>query len=363
MRILIINLILHTHEKGVIPRRHSNADAMIFNMARGFVSAGHEVTLIASEEYRAETPDNEPFSTIYLPSRLPAICKPSVLPWPKGLRRWLRSNPVDLIISSEVFSLATLTASLTADCPVLAWQELAVHQRFMKKIPSLMWYNIIAPLLMRRVGVVGRSENARRFISKYLPRVSDEVVDHGCNGEIFYPSEESEDSFVVISQLIPRKQPMTILRAFLDFIHRPGRENFHLHVIGKGSELEAMQQLVNEENATRNVTFHGFLSHREFAPISRRSKGMLVNTLMDLNMVSIPESIINGTPVLMNSVPYSAGYIRREGLGIVADNWGADELERLADGYREMHRNCIAYRENLTNVGCAKKLVKIGEKL
>lgn len=363
MKILIINLILHTHEKGVIPQRRSNSDSMIFNMARGFVAAGHEVTLIASEEYRAETADDEPFGTIYLPSRLPRIFKPAVLPWPAGLRRYIRNHPADLIISSEVFSLASLIAVRTADCPVIFWQELATHQRFMKKIPSLFWYNAVASMLMRRGIAVGRSENAKSFISKYLPKVSEETVDHGCNGEVFFPGAVSEDSFVIISQLIPRKQPMKMLRAFLEFIRRPGREGYRLHVIGDGSEREAMQRLVAEAGAEENVVFHGFLSHSLFAPISRRSKGMLVNTLMDLNMVSIPESIINGTPVLMNSVPYSAGYVRAEGLGIVADEWGADELERMADGYEEMHDRCVAYRDNLTNIGCAKKLVKIGEKL
>lgn len=359
MNILIVNPILHTSEKGVIPRHKSNHDCMIYTMARGMVANGHNVTLVASEEFRAENPDNEDFEIVYLPSRMPGIFKPDLLPWPVGLRRFIKSRDFDLIIASEIFSIASLIAARATKAPVVVWQEMATHQRKMKKIPAKTWYNIIAPLLMRKIIVVGRSRVARDFAARYVPVVRKSFVDHGCNSKLFFPGNESDDSFIIVSQLIERKQPLKMLEAFLDFTRRPGRGHFILHVVGRGPLLEQMKSMVRERQAERNVIFHGFLRQEEFAALGRKAKGMLINTLQDLNMVSVPEAIVNGTPILMNTVPYTAEYVREAGVGIAKDNWGADELEQMADNYDRMHQACIMAGKELTENSCARRLVEL----
>ena len=48
MKILIINCILTTAEKGVITPKKSIWDCMISTIARGFIELGHEVTLLAA---------------------------------------------------------------------------------------------------------------------------------------------------------------------------------------------------------------------------------------------------------------------------------------------------------------------------
>lgn len=359
MKILIINLILHTHEKGVIPRRHTNHDCMIYNMARGFVENGHEVTIAASEEYRALQADEEPFEVVYFPSRLPRVFKPAVLPFPKGLRSLLRSRNYDLIISSEVFSVGSLMASLASKTPLVIWHELGDHQRFMKQLPSIIWYNFVARLLMRRARVVARSEKAREFVARYMPDVAEETVEHGSNSTIFHPGEEADNSFIIVARLVERKQPVKILTSFLEFIKRSGREDYVLHVVGEGPKREEMERMVSEAGAEKNVHFHGFLSHEKFAAIGRRSKGMLVNTLGDLNMVSVSEAILNGTPVLMNTVPLTAGFVNSNRLGIAKADWGADELEEMADRYEEFHSQCVAVGPTLSEKASAAKLVRL----
>lgn len=359
MNILIVNSILHTSEKGVIPRHKSNHDCMIYTLARGLTANGHKVTLAAAEEFRAENPDNEDFKVVYLPSRLPKIFKPDLLPWPIGLRTLIKTGRFDVIITSELFSISSLIAARAAKVPVVVWQEMGTHQRKMKKIPSKTWYNLIAPVFMRRAIVVGRSNVARDFARRYMPVVRETVVDHGCNSSLFFPGEESDDSFIIVSQLIERKQPVKMLDAFIQFLRRPGRDRFILHVVGRGALLDVMKARVREQGVERNVIFHGFLRQEEFAALGRRSKGMLINTLQDLNMVSVPEAIVNGTPLLMNTVPYTAGYVSENGLGIAKDNWGADELEEMADNYDRMHAACMAARDSLTEVSCAAKLVEL----
>ena len=363
MRILIVNLILHTHNNGVIPVRETNRDCMIYSMARGFVANGHEVTLAASEEYRCTEPEDNPFEVVYFRSRMPKVFKPWLLPWPKGLGGYVREHSFDLIVSADVFSVGTLIASRNAKCPVVAWQELAQHNRMMRQMPSRFWYGVITRLFMRNVIAVGRSLPARDFISRYCPRTSPEIVDHGCDGDVFYPSDEADDSFVIISQLIERKRPLVMLDAFLKFIRKPGFGSYRLDVIGDGPMRQTMEERVHQAGAEGNVAFHGFMSHHDFAPISRRAKGMLVNTMQDLNMVSVSEAIANGTPVLMNSVPYTASFVRGKGLGIVRDDWDEDTLKEMARGYSRFHEACVRISSTLTCTASAEKIVHIAENM
>lgn len=373
MKILIINLILHTAEKGVIPRHKSNRDCMIYTMARGFVANGHELTLIASDEYSPLEEESNSFQTIFFPSRLTKIFRPDLLPYPKGLLKWLKKNEkdFDLILSSETFSMGTLAASLVAPEKTVIWQELAEHQRFMKKLPSKIWYNFIARLFMKKTRAIGRSKRAKDFIAKYINKVSPEIVDHGCDSEKFHPdtSLAPTDSFIVVSQLIERKQPEKILAAFLKFIQKPEFSGYHLNIVGRGPLEVTLKEMVANAHAESNVTFHGFLSQKEFAPLSRRAKAMLVMTSRDLNMVSIPESIVNGTPVLTNAVPYAADFIRENNVGIVAENkagsnaWDEDALAEAATRYEELHANCVRLSPTLTNIGCSERIIQLSREL
>ena len=103
MKVLIINCILTTAEHGIIKRKETIGDCMISNFARGFIELGHTVTLLASEDFRPTGNDERlPFKVVYFPSRLPQVFKPSLLPWPKGMHRWLKAHAdaYDLVIAS-----------------------------------------------------------------------------------------------------------------------------------------------------------------------------------------------------------------------------------------------------------------------
>lgn len=364
MNILLINCILSTHFKGKITRRESNRDCMAYNMARGFVALGHNVTVVASEEYKPlkEETDNS-FKTIFFSSLMPKIFKPSVFPWPIGLRKFLKKkgNEFDLIISSEVFSISSLLAVNAFPKKTIVWHELALMQRLMHKIPAKTWYNIITPLFMKKARVVARSIEAREFIRSFVKYLDEETVGHGCDGEIFHPMENMpvRDSFVMVSSLIQRKRPLLILDSFLEFISRQGFEHYHLDVIGDGELLPEMKKRVKDCGKESNVTFHGFLTHATYPQIAGTAKGLLINTLQDNSMVSIPESIALGTPVLLNSVPLLAKEVEERRLGMCRDDWGADALEEMAKRYDEFHKGCIHWRNEYTAKGCCSKILDI----
>ena len=103
MNILIINCILCTAEKGVIPKRKSIKDTMICNYAMGFIANGDNVTILASEEFQPTDNETYPFDVVYFKSWLPCLFKPHLLPWPMGMRTFIRENvgKFDVVITSE----------------------------------------------------------------------------------------------------------------------------------------------------------------------------------------------------------------------------------------------------------------------
>lgn len=361
MNILIVNLILSTAEKGVITRRTTNSHTMIHTMARGFRRLGHTVTLVASEEYRPTEPERQDFDIKYFRSRVPRVFKPDLLPWPAGFGRWLRRHhkEYDLVITSDTFSMATFTIAQICPEKAVVWHELSKFQRAMCQIPARVWYGLVTRLGMRRLPVVARSEAARRFISRFMPRTRQELVDHGTDADIFFPGDVRGNNFMIISQLIPRKRIDRMIRHFAEFVAMPGRGGYTLDIVGDGPLRAELEALVDELGVGCNVTFRGYMYHPEWSNIARGAIGLLIDTESDLNMVTVAESIANGTPVLTNTVPTNSCFVDSSGVGIVRDGWGAEELCLMADRYETHHEACCRVRHLLTNEDCARRLIEL----
>jgi 1,2-diacylglycerol 3-alpha-glucosyltransferase len=359
MNILILNSILYTAQNNVIPQVDSIKDTMIYNLALGFKELGHHATLIAASEYKPLNEEEYDVDVIFIKSKFGKIFPPTVLPFQPGIRHFLRKNreTFDLIISSEVFAFPSLFAAIICPRKTIIWHELALHQRKMKSIPSCFWYNVIAKLFFRKTFIVPRSESAKGFISKYLANVSDYPVEHGINLKKFRYSAEKKDRFIVVAQLIPRKNIAAIIRKFGKLIADEGYINFKLLIVGKG-ELECeLKALVAQMNMEENVEFSGFKPHSELNLLIAESMAMLIDTKQDNNMVSIPESIVSGTPVVTNAVPTNAPLIHEYQLGIVEDGWDENTLMNVIQSNASYVNNCIHYRSQLSATYTAQKLI------
>lgn len=361
MKIVILNFILSTSVNGRIIRRHTNRDTMIYNMARGFVDNGHDVTLLAAEEFKPLDDETNDFNVVYFPSRIPKLFRPDRLPYPKGLGKYLRSikTDVDMVLSVEVFSMPTLIASRICPEKMLIWHELALFQRFAFKIPAKLWYHVVAKIFLQRIPTVTMSPEAHEFLSRFITNVSDRQLSHGADERMFYPTDETDDYFIIVSMLVARKRINTIIESFADFVKNNPLRETRLKIVGEGPEEHALRTLANSLGVGTRVDFLGFMNHKEFCRLERKAIAMLVNTASDNNMVSVTEAVANGTPVLMNTVPNNHIYIRQFELGIACDNWGANELATMVKNRDKFHANCVANREQFTNTGIARSLCNI----
>ncbi len=364
MNVLILNCILTTAEKGVITRRKSIKDCMISNFAMGMIANGHSVTIIASEEFKPTEKEDYQYDIIFMKSRLPQIFKPHLIPWPIGLRKYLKENidKFDIVVVSEAFSMLALLAADICKDKLVIWQEMSFHQHLFFRLPAKIWYNVVPRYFMRKALVIGRSLPARDFIKKYARNVSEEIVDHGANANIFTIDEKSDNSFIIVARLVPGKNIDNMIRKFANFITKSSYKDFKLNIIGDGEERESLKMLIEELNMQNNIFLKGFMRHSEFRDYLRMAKGLLVDTIKDLNMVSIPEALISGTPILTNTLPTTVPFIRKYGLGIAKDNWDWEELQKMVERYDEFHENCREIRDELTNIGTSKKMIEIYKK-
>ena len=363
MKILIVNPILYTSETADIPRVDSVRDSMITGLCSAFAAAGHDVTLAACDRFRPLKDEGFPFDIRWFSPFCPAVCKPHVFPVLGGFRSFWRreGGTYDLVISGEVFSANTLFLSRHAASKLIIWQELAKHNRLGKTVPSRIWYGVIARLFMRKSLVVARSVEARTFISRYMPRVAEEVIDHGTDLARFVPAEKRGDHFIICSQLIPRKRVDLSIERFARYRQQYDRDA-KLIIAGEGEcreELEALsRRLLNGEG----ITFTGKLDHERMIPLLASARALLVSTEKDNNMVSVVESIAVGTPVITTSVPYNAGYIREFGLGIVDDAWDERALDRIVREAEDYRSRCLEYRKELSCSRRVEQFLAIAQK-
>lgn len=76
-------------------------------------------------------------------------------------------------------------------------------------------------------------------------------------------------------------------------------------------------------------------------------------------MVSIPETLSCGTPVISNTVPMNSYIINSHQLGIAKDNWDEHDLKEIIANNSFYVKNCIAYRDNLANSHIAQTFLDI----
>ena len=361
MRILILNPILYTAESNAIPTVSSIKDTMIYNLCLGFKQLGHDITLAAAMEYQPCKKEEYDLKILFFKSDLKRIFPPSVLPFSRDLWKHLKQNSqqYDLIISSEVFSFQSLFASLLYPRKTIVWHELALHPRKLHKLPSKIWYNCIAPLFMRKILVVPRSEAAYDFIKRYHKKTTTECIEHGVNIEKFAVSAEKKDFFIVISQLIERKNISSIITKFAALIKDKQYKDFKLYVIGQGPLEEQLKRQSIISDTQNNIIFTGFLPHVQMSEYTAHAKALLINTYQDNNMVSIPETLSCGTPVISNTVPTNSYIINSHQLGIAKDNWDEHDLKEIIANNSFYVKNCIAYRDNLANSHIAQTFLDI----
>lgn len=352
MNIVIINSILRTAEKGVIPQAKSIKDSLLYNYALAFHNLGHHVTLIAAKDYMPTEPEEYPYPILFLESSLKWLFKPDLIPLHLELFKYLlhNKNNIDLVISSEVFQLNSLIAALCVNKKkIVFWQEMSSHQKKFFRLPSLIWYSFIVRVFLKDIFVVARSERAYFFIKKYFKHVSKEIVRNGVTLEKFTANVKKEDYVISVSRLIARKNVNSIIRKFDKFI-KSSKDFFHykLLVVGEGEELNNLISLVDNLGIRDSVVFCGQMAHNDLNNTLGKAKCFLIDSVRDLAIMVVAESIATATPILSNTIIDNSLLINEYNLGVAKEDWTHLELITIINNNEEYVNNCAKYRDKLS---------------
>ena len=372
MKVLVINPIMYTSETKNIKRAASIKDTMMYDFCLAFHEMGHSVTLVGGEPFKPTKSEIYPFEVLWWKCKCQKVCMPHCLPFMPETYRYVKQHRTeyDLIITSEVFSLNSLMAYRAAPDKTIIWHELAKHNAIMKKIPSKIWYGVIARIFMRNAKVVARSVEARNFVKKYCMNTDVNVIDHGVNLDKFKASTEKDNSFVVCSQLpaaeIAKRVDETvgilkidgILEKFAKYLDQYN-STCQLFIIGEGELKEKLQRMAQTLGIASNVIFTGKMTHDELLPILSKSKALLVNTVKDNNMISIVEAIAVGTPIVTTDVPLNSTYIKDYQLGIAKKQWDESDLNDVVSNSEMYIENCMKYRYKLSTKQRVEQFLEI----
>lgn len=361
MRIIVINPILFTPEKGVIPRVKTIKDTMIYDLCLAYYRAGHTVTLVAARDYAPKQREKYEFEVVFLETRWSRLFKPSLIPFMPGLWHFLKSRRqcVDMVLTSETFSVSSLMAARIFPGKTAIWQELGSHNRKMKTLPSRIWYNFVARFLMRKVWVIPRSYVAQRFIGQYMPRVG-EPIGHGV--KLVPASADSgvkKPQFLTVGQLIPRKNIGSIMAKFDTFLSNyPQYGNYVLYIAGDGVLRDDYTRQIAEMGRQQQIILLGKLSHEELFRYYRESKASLFDSFRENNMLSLMESISLSTPVITNKVPFNSNEVEENQLGIARDGWNEVDMARVIEQNDFYVENCKYYASLITVDAVAGRIIE-----
>jgi len=206
--------------------------------------------------------------------------------------------------------------------------------------------------------VMPRSMAAKRFLEQYCDHVT-EPIEHPIDLDIFQCSSRKDHYFLTIAQLIYRKNVDSIIRKFSDFRNKYPQMDYRLLIAGEGEERPNLEALIRELHLEGTVVLLGFQAQKDLVGYLSHATAMVCNTRFDFNMVSIPESIAAGTPVLTNTVPYTAYYVSGENLGIAKDDWDASDLYSMIIRQDEFRANCIKKRKSLSSEYLCKRMLEL----
>jgi len=144
-----------------------------------------------------------------------------------------------------------------------------------------------------------------------------------------------------VSRIEPNKRIEWILRALEQLEHESpvlsARVNWHLDVVGKGSALEAMQQLAANLGLADHVHFHGYLSDAELARLYETTHLFLMPAVQGYGIPAI-EALSRGIPVLLHRESGVSDILRQTPWAVVIDG----KESAMLSGLREAIDNTLA---------------------
>lgn len=291
-----------------------------------------------------------------------------------GLTRFLRRHRTEAVLGEYLdFTLPWMDAVRAGGCRVYAH---AHGHDVTGKLTDAKWREAYRKY-SESDGVVTINQSTRSaLINLGIPRDKVHVVHYGVEvPEARVPRIRSADQpleCIAVGRMVPQKAPILLLDAFRRAFEKQPR--LHLHYIGSGPLVSAVEEFLRAFDLCKAVTLHSWKANAEVRAMMRRATMFLQHSITDPHTgdaeglpVAILEAMAEGIPVVSTihaGIPEAVldnetGYLVQE--GDTAEM--ADRILRLANDQGTSERFGIAAHqraiENFTWDRERRELLKI----
>ena len=177
----------------------------------------------------------------------------------------------------------------------------------------------------------------------------DDIVPLGADRRRFTPAPHAAapGRLVHVASLNRVKDQTTLLRAVA--LARTQVQDLHLDLVGVDTLDGAMQQLASELGLADATTFHGFVAHRELAPLLQSAQLHVMASRHEAGPLAALEAALCGVPTVGTSVGHVADLASLGEPAAAAVSVGdhealADEIIALLGDHEERHTLGLAAR-------------------
>ena len=155
-------------------------------------------------------------------------------------------------------------------------------------------------------------------IATYHPSAPCHQILWGADTDKFCPAAPAE-GFEVISlrSWEPNYNIDTVLQGFAGLCAARPQARAHLHLLGGGTQAQALQDQVVALGLQKAVTFHGRVGDQAMVSAIQRSRVSLSVPTSDATSVSVLESMACGLPIVASDLPANRQWIDAQGGCIV----------------------------------------------
>lgn len=192
---------------------------------------------------------------------------------------------------------------------------------------------------LRRADLItGDSRDLIEAVSAYRPRARLEEVHWGADVSKFYPASWGDKiGFQIVSLRAwePNYRIDKIVEGLCLFLKRNPDADAHLHLLGGGSQKDALTAQVHALGLTDRVTFAGRVGDAEMASTLRKSKVSISIPASDATSVSVLESMACGLPVIGSDLPANRQWLRADSGLLISEDCAPGVAAALESLWRD----------------------------
>lgn len=205
-------------------------------------------------------------------------------------------------------------------------------------------YKIIGPFVKsiwkNAAALVANSEGLRQFAKNFYSKKAIDIIYNGVDTEKFYPDITKRNSeqinLLFVSRLIERKGLQFIIPGLKE-IQKATDKRVRLTIVGDGPYRETLEGLVKQNGVENMVVFEGQKDKKELLPYYQAGDIFVFPSKREGMPNAVLEAMACGLPIIMAPCEGSQELIEGNGMIVPADEMGETLKDVVTDSRKLAH--------------------------